>query len=104
VIHEDAAHDARGDGEELGAIRPRDPPLVDEPEIGFVDEPRGTQGVSGRLPAELPARDATQLLIDERHEDIRRALIAVAEPEEQLGDAAWSVVGERHGEELGARS
>lgn len=88
VIDQDAAHHRGRHTKELCTVAPRDPSLVDEAEIGLVNECRRLQGVAGSLAAEVGGRAAAQLVVDERHEPVARADIARAPGLEELRDPA----------------
>jgi hypothetical protein len=67
VIHQDASHHFGRDGEEMRAILPIRLSLADEPEVRFVDERGGLQGVPWTL-APKPGRcPATKLLVHGQH-------------------------------------
>ena len=58
VIDQYAANDLSADGEEMGSPLPLDAGLVDELEIGFVNESRRLEGVIGALAAEMSRSQA----------------------------------------------
>ena len=60
---------------------------ADEPQIGFIDQPRGLQRMPGALAMQAAPRDRAQLAIDEGDQPFERRLVAAAPFEEQLGDA-----------------
>jgi hypothetical protein len=86
VIDEDAAHQVRGDREELGAVLPLDPPLIDELQVGLVDEGGGRQGVIGPLPLQVAAGQPSQLRVDGVEQDAARALVALAPGDQEPRD------------------
>jgi hypothetical protein len=49
-VHQDASHDASGDGVEMPAVRQRDRRLVGQPEIGLMDQRRGLQRLANPAP------------------------------------------------------
>jgi hypothetical protein len=53
VVAQHPAHDARGDAEEVRAALPVNLLLLDEAEVGFVDEGRGLDGGAGALAAHV---------------------------------------------------
>ena len=63
VVHQDPPHQARGHAEKLGAVPPVDLTLIDQAEVGLVDERGGLQGMAGTLAAQKLARKATQLVV-----------------------------------------
>ena len=85
MVAEDAAHDCGGDAEEVRAALPGDVLLLDEAEVGFVDEGGGLDGVAGALAAHVVAREPPQLVVDQRHQAFERRLVTVAPVDEQSG-------------------
>jgi hypothetical protein len=65
VIDENPAHHLRRDTKEMRSILPVDVVLVDEPDVGLVNEGRRLQGVIGTLASELARRHPAQFRIDE---------------------------------------
>jgi hypothetical protein len=65
VINQDVAHQLCGESEELSAILPVQITLIDEAEIGFVDDSRSLQGVIRALSAHVVMSQTVQLLIDQ---------------------------------------
>ncbi len=49
MVHQDVTHRDGPDGEEVAAVLPVGPRLVDQLEVGFVYQSRGLQGVDGGL-------------------------------------------------------
>src|SRR5918993_2740058 len=56
VIDEDAAHHLRRDAEEVRPVLPLHLRLIDEPQVGFVDERGRLQGVALSLAAQVAGR------------------------------------------------
>jgi hypothetical protein len=65
VVDEDAAHDLRGDGEELRAVLPGDVLPVNQPQVSLVDERRGLQGLGVALVLEVRGGQPPQLVVDQ---------------------------------------
>jgi hypothetical protein len=78
VVDENAAHHFGGYTKELRAVLPRDTTLIDQPEVGLVNERCRLQGMTGSFASKVGRRAAAQFLVDERHEQIARGDIAVA--------------------------
>ena len=57
--------------------------LIDQPQVGFVDQSRGLQGVVAALPAEIPGGQPAEFAIHERYQFVERALITPAPGHEQ---------------------
>ena len=81
VVHQNAPHRLRGDAEEGIAICGGELALLHEPKVDLVDERGRGQRMAGRFASELPSRNLTQLVIDEREplapalHDCRRAIV-----------------------------
>src|SRR5206468_1646933 len=86
IIDEDAAHGARGDGEKLRAIGPLRARLVDQPQVGLVNQCGGAERVVGALAPELVVGDAAQLFVDDGEQPIHGAGVAGPPGKEQIGD------------------
>jgi hypothetical protein len=65
VIHQNAAHEPRADGEEMSAILPLYFLDIDEPQVSFVDECRGLQSMSEAFAGEAALGYLAQLRIDQ---------------------------------------
>ena len=86
LVDEDVAHDLRRHGEEVRAILPADALPVHQPQVGLIDERRRLKDVSGPLARHVARGETMQLLLDERRQDVERALVAAAPRDEQLRD------------------
>jgi len=82
VIDENAAHEARGQRQEMCAILPADAAKVDEPNESLVDESRCLQRVIVTLAAHLDAGETAEFLMNDRDQFVERGTIA-APPCEQ---------------------
>ena len=51
-------------------------PLVEQPQIGLVDQSSALQGVPGALAPEMPPRDVAQLFVDQRNQRFKAPLVA----------------------------
>ena len=65
------------DRQEMSARLPLDAIDLDELEIGLVDECGGAEGVAAALVAELAARDAPELVVDQGDELVQGLPVAV---------------------------
>ena len=83
VVDEDASHRRGRDGEEMGPVLEARLALVDEPQVGLVDQRRGAERVAGRFPPELAVRQAAQLLIDDGEDGVECHRVPVACPLQQ---------------------
>jgi hypothetical protein len=70
----------------MTAIAPRRLGLIDQPEVGLVDEAAGVERVHPAPAAELDAGQPPQVVVDERHQPVERLGIAGAVGDEQLGN------------------
>jgi hypothetical protein len=82
VVHEDAAHDAGGHGEEMRAVLPRDGLRIDQPQIGLVDERRRLDTVSRTLVSHVTPGDLMQFVMNERNQ-ARERLFITAPPSQK---------------------
>ena len=75
AVDQDPAHDLCGDTKEVSPVPPIDLPLIDESQVGFVDERRRLQRVPGPLATQLAPGDAAQLGIYERQQLVEGTVI-----------------------------
>ncbi len=88
MVDQDPPHRLRGDREEVPAVLPLDSGLVDQPEVGLVDERGRLQRLVRPFAAELAPGDRAQLAVDPRHQALGRAVLAARPGLEQCGDLA----------------
>ena len=86
VINQNAPHHLRGDAEEVSAVLPRRGALIDEPQIGFVDETGSLQGVIRAFSLQVLAGELAQFFVNERHQAGGCFGIALAPIDQHLGD------------------
>ena len=90
VVDEDAAHCLRRCRHEMGAVLPVHALVIDQPQVGFVDQGRGLQAVAGALAPHVVVRQTTEFVVDDRHQEGERKLIPVAPRSEKRADVAWN--------------
>jgi len=86
VIDQDPAHDLRRDTKEMRAILPIDLALVDEPDVGLMNQSRRLQGVVGALSPKLARGHAAELRVDEWQQLAERSAVAATPITEQRRD------------------
>ena len=75
VVHEDATHDLRRHGKEVGAILPLHARVVRQAHVGFVHQGGGLQAVPWALATHVVAGEAVQFLVHDGRERLKRVLI-----------------------------
>src|SRR6185295_12424175 len=85
VVEQDAAHQLRRHTVELRPVLPPDV-LIDQLEIGLVDEGRRLQQMPRTLTFEVPARGLMQLRVDDGNERFKRLPVAIAPRDQELRD------------------
>jgi hypothetical protein len=78
MIDENAAHQARRNPEEVRSVTPLDVPLVDEAHVGFVDESRWLERLSGDFTSHLSRGYAPKVVVDDRDQLIERLTSTLA--------------------------
>jgi hypothetical protein len=78
VIDKDAAHHPGSNAEEVGAIAPMNLALVNQPNVGFMDERRRLERVAGRFVTHVAGRQTTQVFVQKRHEPVAGITTALA--------------------------
>jgi hypothetical protein len=84
MVDEYAPHHDRCQADELRAILPVDALLVDQPQVGFVDERGRLEGMVRALPSQVAGGDPAKLVVDERQHPLAGVLVAVGRVEQQL--------------------
>ena len=87
VVHQDLPHDARHEGQEVGAAREVGRRVLEEANKGFVDQRGWLEGMAGWLVAKEGTSDSVQFAIDEGQELIDGGIVAGGQPLEEEGDA-----------------
>jgi hypothetical protein len=83
-VDEDVSHRDRRDGEEVGAVTPIRPRLIDQLEVGLVDEGGRGQRAASCASRELAVCNDAQLVVDERNELVDCPVAAAAQLHEQV--------------------
>ena len=78
-IDEHVAHGNRRDGKKMGAIMPVRSRLIDQLEVGLVNEGGRRERAAGCPGGELAVGNDAQLIVDERDELIERGLFSAAQ-------------------------
>ncbi len=86
MIDEDTTHEMRGNGEKVRAVPEVRFALLDELQVGFVDEGGGLQRVIGAFATHVVRRAAMQLIVDQGHEALDYALVAAGQSRQQGRD------------------
>ena len=85
-VDQHLAHGARRDGQEVAAVAHVEPALLGELEVGLVHEAGGVERLAGAVAPEVAVGDAPELVVDERHEAVESAGLAVAHRLQQERD------------------
>jgi hypothetical protein len=88
VVDEEPAHDLTRHPVEMRAAPPVDPSLVDQFQVGLVNQCGGLEGMVGAFAPQLAGGDAAQFVIDERQQSVERARITSRPVVEQPGEVA----------------
>ena len=86
MIHQHPADDAGGDREEVSPVVPRHAGFRREPHVRFVDQGGALQGVGAAAAGQLAARNAMELVIDQRHQLVQCAAVSAVPFGEQTGN------------------
>ena len=84
VVDDDLTHGNRAHREKVAPIAPRGLRLVDQPEVGLVDQTSGIECLDATPAAELDTGEAPQVVVHEWDEPVQGARIAGAVGDEQL--------------------
>ena len=84
MVHENAPHDASGNGQEMRAVLPGNIG-IDQAQVGFIDERRRLQAVPGTLSGHAPSRDLLKLPLYKRDQSVEGSRIALTPFQKQCG-------------------
>ena len=93
-IHQNAAHEQRGDAEKVSAPLPFDGRLAEQPQISLIHQGRRLEGGSRYLIAHKTAGQAMQIAINQREEVVPDFGLARAQPRQPLSDGAGTGLAE----------
>jgi hypothetical protein len=91
VVHENTAHDARRDREEMFPVPAAAHRFALHFQIGLVHQSRGLQGVPRRLASQLRARDGPQLRVERLGDGVERGCLAIL-PGAQQRRYGWACI------------
>ena len=86
VVDEDPAHQSGGDRKKMRAVLPVDAALVDELEVGLVDERRGLECAVPALTSPMTGGNDVQFVVHERYETVERLAAAPLPVAQELSD------------------
>src|SRR5437773_5467307 len=86
MINHDAPHQLRGRRDKVAPALPDRLRIIDQPQVGFVQNGGGLQGVPGALPAHVLVGEPVQFGLHQREQLLQRSLVSAAPVAEQLGD------------------
>src|SRR6266478_2651324 len=97
MVNHDAPHQLRGSRDKVGPALPDRLRIIDQPEVGFVENGGGLQGVAGALPAHVMVGEPVQFGLHQREQLLQRSLVSAAPVAEELGDLLSRGWRRRHG-------
>src|SRR6266487_6041163 len=96
MVNHDAPHQLRGGRDKVAPTLPDRLRIIDQPQIGFVENGGGLQGVAGAFPAHIIMCEPVQFGLYQREQLLQRSLVSAAPVAEQLGDLLSRGWGRRH--------
>src|SRR6185312_11245241 len=96
MVDHDAPHQPRGCRDKVGPALPDRLRIIDQAQIGFVENGGGLQGVASTFPAHVMVREPVQFGLHEREQLLKRSLVSAAPLAEQLSDLLSRGRGRRH--------
>jgi hypothetical protein len=88
AVDDDLPHRRGGHGEEVRAIPPLRPGLIDELEVGLVDQGGRVEGGAGRAAGQTGVRHRVQAIVDQRDELVEGVPVPASQGQESLRDLA----------------
>jgi hypothetical protein len=96
MVNHDVPHHLRGCRDKVGPALPDRLGVINQPQVGFVENGGGLQRVAGPLPAHVMVGEPVQFRMHQREQLPKRCLVSAAPLAEQLGDRLSRGWGRRH--------
>ena len=84
IINKNLAHEACRDCDEVSAIFRVDGPVVNETEIGFMDQGSAAEGVVGAFSPEETVSEVVELVVDQGNESLKSFRIPLSPADEKF--------------------
>src|SRR6476469_1493056 len=85
MINHDVPHHLRGRRYKVGPALPDRLGVIDQPQVGFIENRGRLQRVAGPLPAHVMVSEPVQLRMHQRKQLLQRSVVSVAPLAEQFG-------------------
>src|SRR6266576_6066359 len=96
MINHDVPHHLRGRRDKVGPALPDRLGVINQSQVGFVENGGRLQRVAGALPTHVMVGESVQLRMHQREQLPQRSLVSAAPLAEQLGDCLLRGSGRRH--------
>ncbi len=96
VVDQYLPHDTRHHRQEVSAVGELGRRFVEEPYVGFVDQSRWLESMTGPLAAKKRLRDPAQFAIDQMHQLVECGMFSVAQPSQEDRDLRRHRIGAVH--------
>src|SRR6266513_471315 len=96
MVNHDAPHQLRGHCDKVAPALPDRLRIIDQSQVGLVENCGGLQRVAGALPAHVMVGEPVQFGLHQREQFLQRSLVSAAPVAEQLRDLLSRGWGPRH--------
>src|SRR5260370_11904676 len=96
MVNHDTPHQLRDGRDKVGPALPERLRIIDQPQVGFVENDGGLQGVAGAFPAHVMVGEPVQFGLHQRKQLLERSFVSAAPVAEQLGNLLSRRWGRRH--------
>ena len=76
MVNQHTPNSRRGHGEEMGAILPIHPRLINHPQVGFIGDRRRLKGVIDGFTPQVSGGEHPQFVVNQGHQTIGSPLVA----------------------------
>ena len=76
MVNHDAPHQLRGRRDKVGSALPDRLRIIDQPQVGFVQNRGSLQSVAGALPAHVMVSESGQFKLHQREQLLQRSLVS----------------------------
>ena len=84
IVDKNLAHEASSDGDKVSTVLGVDGPVVNEAEIGFMDEGSAAESVIGALALEVAVSEVVELVVDQGNESLKGFRIPLSPADEEF--------------------